>query len=351
MMKRVRVGVCGFFDDKGALGDGQTIRTLSVTNELELALGRESVKRVSYRDWKKRPLSLLFRLVMLECECKNLLLFPAQSAVNVLIPVTVTLKRLCGARVYYNVIGGWLPSHLTRNKWLVRYVKELDGLFVQTPRLKRDLAVLGIGKVHVFPNFKRVKMLAESEISLAQTKPLKACFFSRVKEKKGVAEMIEVVKEINSNGVKYTLDIYGQVSADYAGAFGEMQKHFPPFVRYMGVVDGWKASEVIKDYFIQLFPTKFPTEGFPGSILDSFSAGVPVLASRWDSCEDVIDDGVTGLTFDFNDFEDMKDKLERIYANPEVVTGMKIKCLERARMLEPQAVIKIMLDVMIGGAQ
>ena len=46
---------------------------------------------------------------------------------------------------------------------------------------------------------------------------------------------------------------------------------------------------------MQIFPTRFTTEGIPGSIIDSYYAGVPVLASKWNSFDDVIEDGKTGV--------------------------------------------------------
>lgn len=52
-----------------------------------------------------------------------------------------------------------------------------------------------------------------------------------------------------------------------------------------------KAVEIISKYHYQIFPTRYKTEGIPGSIIDSFFSGTPVIASKWDSVNDVLEDG------------------------------------------------------------
>jgi glycosyltransferase involved in cell wall biosynthesis len=349
LKKQFKIGVCGYFGNGNSLNDGQSIRTLSVTREIEKELGQGNVRRISYHNLKRRPVQFLLNLLLLLIKSENIVLFPAHNAIKLLIPMTITFKNLFNTKVYYNVIGGWLPTYLSKHRWLLPFIKQLDGLFVQTSNLKDKLTELGVENVHVFPNFKDIKIYHESELPNNLAYPLRLCFFSRVTEKKGVAEMVEVIKEINKSNIKYTLDIYGQVSNDYQKSFKEIQTNLPSYINYKGVIDGWKASEVIKDYNMQLFPTKYWTEGFPGSILDSFCAGVPVLASRWESYKDVIEEGANGITFEFNNFDMMKEKLEDIYNKPESIIDMKVKCLEKAHSLKPEVVIKIMTDVILGG--
>jgi len=97
-----------------------------------------------------------------------------------------------------------------------------------------------------------------------------------------------------------------------------------------------------------LFPTKFATEGFPGTILDGFCAGVPVLSARWNSCTDIVEEGVNGITFGFCDFEDMYEKLLYIKENPDIVNSMKNNCIESAKSYSPEVVTSKMLKEMQG---
>jgi hypothetical protein len=54
---------------------------------------------------------------------------------------------------------------------------------------------------------------------------------------------------------------------------------------------------VLKDYFALLFPTHFYTEGIPGTVIDAYAAGIPVISAKWESYSDVIDEGVTGIGY------------------------------------------------------
>lgn len=344
-MKKYKIGTCGYYDTGNTNPNGQTVRTCSITNEIINNIG-VGIKVLSYHKWRKNPFLLFLKFIMLEIESERLLLFPDENAIKILIPLAIISKKLFKTKIYYNVIGGWLPDYLTKKKQMQNFLKKLDGIFVQTSTLKNELAVYDIKKVYIFPNFKNIKIFREDELLPNSELPLKICFMSRITEQKGVEEMIQVIKHINQNEVKYLLDIYGPISDEYRQHFVELEKEFPPFIKYKGVVDPLKTSEILQGYFLQLFPTKYKTEGFPGSILDSYCAGVPVLASRWNSYSDVIDEGINSISFSFNDFDDMTEKLEKIYDCPENIIRMKQKCIQTANRYKPENVIKIMMNVL-----
>ena len=345
-MKRQIIGAVGYFDMENTIPNGQTIRTNTVTAALERAIGKRNVKRLCYGNWRKRPLSLLWSFLQLAHTSRIVLVFPDENAVRFIIPLLVLTKKLFRIKIYYNVIGGWLPGYLKKHPRLARKMKRLDGLFVQTSVLKNALEQLGISNVTIFPNFKYIKVLDADQTKGAAIPPYPLCFLSRITEMKGVGEMISVVTELNRDQVRFTLDIYGEADEDYREPFQELLKQCPSTIRFCGAAPSNQTSEILSNYFLQLFPTKYRTEGFPGSVLDSFCAGVPVLAARWDSWADVITEGQTGLTFELGDFQDMKRILEDIYQNPALVTDMRQTCLEAAKLYQPENVIKIMLEAM-----
>ena len=90
---------------------------------------------------------------------------------------------------------------------------------------------------------------------------------------------------------------------------------------------------------MQLFPTKYKTEGVPGSIIDSYFAGLPVLASKWESYNDVIDEGKTGIGFEFGNYEDFVAKLKWSIENSGAINKMKFECVRKAKEYTPESVI------------
>jgi glycosyltransferase involved in cell wall biosynthesis len=338
------IGIVGYFSDEN-LTNGQQIRTQTICNALRMSEGDTKVKIYNYSHSKKKPLRSFIEYLKFCRDVDVVLLILAHNAVRVLVPMSVIIRKFFGIKVYYNVIGGWLPELLVKHKVLLYYVRQLDGVFVQTATLQKQLQDLRINNVTIFPNFKYIRIFKPSEINLCTKKPYKLCFMSRIAEKKGVSEMIVAIEKINSEQVKYHLDIYGSVDESYKVEFERLIQAAPDYIRYMGIADYKKTSEIFKNYFLHIFPTKSKTEGFPGSILDSFCAGVPVLAAKWNSFSDVIEEGFNGIGFQFGDYDDFKNTLEMLYTNPQVVYNMKLNCLNTANKYKPDVVIKLMTDV------
>src|SRR5690606_29973646 len=89
------------------------------------------------------------------------------------------------------------------------------------------------------------------------------------------------------------------IDEKYIGRFEEIKKEFPSYIRYKGSVNYVDSVDVLKKYFALLFPTQFKTEGIPGTIIDAYAAGLPVIASEWDSAHEIIDQGSTGYIYEF----------------------------------------------------
>ena len=50
---------------------------------------------------------------------------------------------------------------------------------------------------------------------------------------------------------------------------------------YLGKLEPKEVQKVLSQYDVLLFPTRYPGEGCPGAIIDSYMAGLTVLASNW----------------------------------------------------------------------
>jgi len=90
---------------------------------------------------------------------------------------------------------------------------------------------------------------------------------------------------------------------------------------------------------MMLFPTRFATEGVPGTIIDAYSAGLPVLSSRWRSFGKVVEDGVTGFGYELLNNSDLTQKLENCL-NTSEVNAMRKNCLVRARNFSPETALQ-----------
>ena len=353
MKKKYKVGICGSFGGAEKTYDGQTVKTKNVLKAFENALGKSNVTSINTHYWRKENIKLFARCVKMAFECEHIIILPARNGIRIFLPLFVMIKKLAGAKLHYSVVGGWLGSFLENKKLLRLMCKRVDKIFVETGTMFRQLSDMGFSNLAVAANCKEIAILKEDELLYHTDAPLKLCTFSRVMEQKGIGETVDVIKRINEQAGQtvFELDIYGMVDNSYKDEFEEMKKNFPPYIRYLGMADSSKTTEVLKNYFLLLFPTKFATEGFPGTILDGFCAGVPVLSARWNSCFDIVEEEVNGVTFGFCDFNDMYNKLVYIEKNPDYIKSMKKNCLESAKRYTPEAVTSEMLKEMQGFEQ
>lgn len=125
--------------------------------------------------------------------------------------------------------------------------------------------------------------------------------------------------------------IYGQIDGAQTEWFEELKQSFHSYVKYGGLVPFENSVEALKDYFALLFPTHFFTEGIPGTIIDTYAAGVPVISAMWESFLDIIENNVTSIGYKFENNDDLNGILFYIASMPTNVTKMRPACFTKQR--------------------
>lgn len=342
-----KIGICGNFSHGTEAIGGQTIRTRIVAEELKEKYGKKEIVEIDTNQWKKKPLSLLFSCILLLIKCENIIILPAHNGIKVFIPLFVSMNAIFRRKIHYIVIGAWLADDLNENKWLIKFTKRINYIYVQTETLKEKLKHLSIcGNTILFPNFKKIHPLGLEELRINNCIPYKICTLSRINYLKGIEEAIDVISKLHKDNNKtyFKLDVYGPIEEDYRERFTNVVSEHSNFVSYKGVVEYSNTIDVLKEYDLLVFPTKYYTEGFPGTIIDAFFSGVPVVASRWESYNDIIDENITGITYEFDNKDDFYCKLEYIIKNPNIIMKMKKNCIEESEKYSTDRVIEIIAN-------
>lgn len=336
-----KVCIIGHFGFGEELLNGQTIKTKIITKELRKQLGEKEVGMIDTRSGRKNIPKLVIRVGKAMKNFSNIVIMPAHNGIQFFAPVLCFWKKIHHRKIHYIVIGGWLPKFLKERKWLRNCLKKFDGIYVETSTMKKVLEEQGFGNIFVMPNCKDLEIVSEDELLYSYTQPYKLCTFSRVMKEKGIEDIIRAVIEINqkSNKLIFTLDIYGQVEEDYKERFKKIYNETPDFIQYCGRVSFNQSSKVLKKYFMLVFPTRFYTEGIPGTIIDAFAAGLPVIASKWESFEDIIEDGIVGYGYDFDIYNELKKKLFYVAKNPDELIKMKKNCIDKAKQFTTQKIV------------
>ncbi len=266
-------------------------------------------------------------------------MLPAQGGVRVFAPLLAYFKRKNRTRIYYYVVGGWLPEFLSDKPRLAKTLASFDGIWVETNTMKSALEGVCFGNVSVIPNFKELAPLAEDELIYADGEPYKLCTFSRVMKEKGIEDAANAVLAVNKRlgRTAFTLDIYGQVEPGREEWFEDFKSKLTNEVRYCGCVDSSESVRVLAPYFALLFPTFYEGEGFAGTIIDAYCAGLPVIASDWRYNPELVPEAV-GFIHAAKSPEALAQILADIYAAPNTVASKKSACLREAEKYSAKAV-------------
>ena len=345
-----RVSVIGHFAMGHQYLNGQTIKTKIVAGELARVLGSDQVATVDTHGGSKTILKAPFQVLGALKNSANVVILPAKNGLRVYAPLLSVFRPFFRNRkLHYAVIGGWLPQFLETRKWLAKCLMKFDYIYVETNTMKTALEQQGFFNVCVMPNCKDLTILSESELVAPSGEPYKLCTFSRVMREKGIEEAVAAVKSVNdaSGRQVYSLDIYGQVDEAQTEWFENLQKSFPESVRYGGMVAFDKSVEVLKEYFALLFPTYYEGEGFAGTLIDAYSAGVPVIASDWKYNKEIVSDEV-GYVYPMGDQDAFVEILKRIAGNPDMILSKKKSCLQEANKYRIDQALKILVDQIEG---
>lgn len=340
-MAKYKIGIWGQFGDGGKIADGQAVRTTVITEELKNRYGAENIYIVNTNNWRKHPISFLWNTLKLNAVCEKVCIFPADNGFKTCVPILNISNALFRRKLYYVVIGGFLPALLKRKPKYLKMLKKYEALFVQTPNLQKDLEALGLDNIHILSNLKRLNTLKPEQVRMQTEQNVKVCFFARITAAKGITYAVEAVKMANETlgGKRIHLDVYGICPPAYQPKFDELLEENSDFVTYGGVVDFDKTTETLKDYFVMLFPTFYHGEGFPGNVVDAYNAALPMIATDWNYNADVIRDGYNGILVPVKDAKAMCDALIDLYQDRQRAYEIAMNNLKTAEEYQPEKVL------------
>ena len=342
-----KIAVIGNFGGGKPTVDGQTVKTRVLTDTLINIYGKENILVFDTFGGIKTLFKAPFIALMALAKCRNVVILPAHNSIRVFVPLLTLFQKLFkGRRVHYVVIGGWLPVFIKTRRLLAHCLRKVYMIYAETISMEKALHSMNFINVTYMPNFKPLEIVPESSLDKKFSEPYPVCTFSRVWSMKGIADAAEAVMYVNSKSgrIVFNLDIYGKVEAGEEEWFSSLMRKVSSEVRYKGVVSFDKSVQVLKDYAFMLFPTRCPGEGIPGTIIDAYAAGLPVVSSLYPNFSEIIDEGVTGFGYEFDNVEALKSLLLRIAMNPEMILSLKKNCIRSASKYQPKEVVKILTD-------
>ena len=339
------IAIVGHHAKDQYLNDGQTVKTRNLANQLIKMYGEDKIQNIDTYNWKMRPFKLLFNCVKAIKKNDNIIILPAHNGVKIFVPLFAFLNKFYKKNLIYVVIGAWLADEIQKKKSLIKNLKKFNYIFVETKGLKSKLNKLGLANIQIMLNFKHINVLSLEEITFSSKDIYQLCTFSRVMKEKGISDAIAAVSLANKKYGKkiFHLNVFGPVDSNYEKEFQGLLKKCYDCVTYRGVIDSEKSVETLKKYDLLLFPTRFKTEGLPGTIIDAFSAGLPVVYSDWDNCDEFFTDKYNGIKFRMTDIENLSSILINFYEKKYNIKKMCENCLNSAKKYDSDNAIKALV--------
>lgn len=315
----MKILVLGYFGHVTNQLDGQTVRTRSIHALLE-SERKEQIDYFDTQTFKQSKLNLVKMFVAL-MKVDIVFYIAAHNNLKYLFPFIYLVAKLFGTKIKYVAIGGWLFDFL-KNKPIHRYMLSgIEDILVQTDNLYVDLQTYQFKNVHTLNNFRMIQY-PTLNIENNYKETVNLVFMARVHPLKGVDLLFKLDEALKKSDIhNASIDIYGPILSSYKDEF--FFKLESSSIRYCGILEPANIYTVLQQYDLMLFPTKYYTEGFPGTILDAYISGLPVIATNWLNAEEFIDNGETGYIVDFDNDNDFIERVINILKRPQELLKLK----------------------------
>lgn len=328
-----KICILGAFGYDSNQLDGQTVKTRNVYRLL-----RENYKghldTYDTMHLRKNPFSA-FELLWYLMRCKTLVLIPCLNNLTYIFPFTYYLSKIFRYQIIHICIGGWQVEYFAGNERFkshplqLKLSRKIKAFLPEMTKVENDLkSQLGFTNTEMFPNFRFFSTTTKHIETTSDT--LRLVFLARVDKKKGYDTIFRFAQLIEENNYNIIIDFYGPINQNDKDEFMKLVERHKNSVKYLGVLQQDEVTGKLVNYDVMLLPTTIYTEGFPGTILDAYIAGIPVIATEWKHSHEFIDNEKTGFIISFDDCQKAFDeKILTLYYDRTLLSEMKCAAFKK----------------------
>lgn len=245
-------------------------------------------------------------------------------------PLVWLVCRIFGKKWIFRGFGGVFDSWYSRSpklrQWLFRHtVLRANILLFETKASVRNLQELTSRKVQWYANSR--PYIAPVYPNQNAARGVRFVYVGHVKATKGVREIIESGEMLDDMAM---IDIYGPLLEGVSEANFHGKK-----TRYRGMLQPEEVIPTMRQYDALLLPTYHEGEGYPGVILEAYCAGLAVIATRWGSIPEIVDDGA-GILIDPRNATQLAQAMQSLIDSPQRLAALRQGALAMARQFSSQ---------------
>lgn len=318
--------VLGAFGYSNNQLDGQTVKTRNVYNLL-CDRQDEPVNKIDTVDFKKKPW-LLIKLLYYLVKCKTVVIVPCLNNLTFIFPLAYLLSKIISFDIISICVGGWQVEYFLGNERFkphplqLKYSRKIKGFLPEMENVNRVLIQqLSFKNTEVFPNFRRFRPV---QVNTTVHNELKMVFMARINKTKGYNSIFLALDKLKNLSENVSMTFYGQVAEENKAEFDSLIKAHSDFASFKGALKPEEIQQTLTQYDVMLLPTQYYTEGFPGSILDAYIAGIPVIVTEWKHSHEFVDDGNTGFIVPFGEcVDDIVECIRMLIRDKNLLNRMK----------------------------
>lgn len=265
--------------------------------------------------------------------------------------VALALRRLAGLRYLVRVCGPDIPGFERRYRAAYPFLSPViraiwHGAEVVAAKCEGEAQMIHAvdRRVHItlIPN--GVDLAAfQPGASIPDDGPLRLLCVARLIARKGQRHLIEAVKQLTDEGIAVTLDLVG--TGDALAAY-QAQAHslgVEDRVRFVGYVP---REEIAAHYAAaHVFVLPSYNEGMSVATLEAMAAGLPVVVTRTGGTAELVEEGVNGFTFAWEDVDALTAHLRRLATDRALARCMGATSRTRTVRFSWDGVTKHYLEV------
>jgi|SRR5690625_167186 len=332
-MESKNILILGYFGHITNQLDGQTIKTRNIYTLLKTKYSNDKVYWFDTQELQSRK-SSYFKLVRKLLQCDVLVYLPGQNNLKKFGPIIHYLKLIKSFEIIHIAVGGWLYDFLCTNNQYSKYLSEYKAVLIENKPVIENIRH-DFNKINALyiPNF-RIHDFTPSfppERSSSKTN-LNIVFMARISMAKGIDVLFRIASKIKMNSVinqKINIDFFGPIQTNDDKAYLHNQIMQIPFADYKGILSPDEIYLNLSKYDVLILPTRYHGEGFPGSIVDAYISGIPVIVSNWKHLPEFVEHGKTGFIFDSE--EELFEQIITLLSDRHLLSQMKRNAYEKSK--------------------
>lgn len=327
----------------------------------------QEVSVIELDGWKKHFFGIILNIKKAIKRADNIIIMAGPKGCRFIIPIVCHFNKKKNSRIVYCPVGIGTIDKLVKNmtqEQVDNFINCNNFYNIKDNRMQKLLMKMDyvcpenaiqdslyktfykLNNTCVIENFRNIRI--EKKNYKKNLNSLRIIYASRIKEYKGILDLMEVVNGLNklSNNNIY-LDIYGdnQLQPENESLFRKMLNSN---VVYKGVVSSNDISSRLKDYDLFCLPTKYYGEGTSGALVEAMISGTPALISSYSQSSTLITDNVNGFIFKIGCKESLGNKLREIVNNKEKLEAVGLAAQDFAKKFTYDFNRDTFLRVMVG---